>query len=1308
MTMRWAAALVALATLAVSPEYAGAQAAPTANQQVTALIGLARTARDQGRHAEAVRHFQAASRLRAFETALLVEYFWAAQRADAGITRDLGQQILRVVPGDAAVRDGLIGVLAMARDEAAVRSVAQAGAALDSRAALWPRRLAESFLRAGDGARAAEHFKRAASLQGGGDSDRAMYALALESTADQAGAASAWNEVDEAVWSTRPEWTDSRMRALAAARPKAVPPPVTPGSPKHARPPAARTPDEQVPTSAEIVAVSHHALAIDACATGPLAALEPLADPEPFISAVASRPATCAGQTTWAVRAGERAIGLGRFADALRMVQPAATSEDAPPNLREQHAVLLHWTGDDERAEPLLREVVAEATAPGRATDALIDVLRAKGRPDEAWPLALDRWGHASAPAERRLAVASLALETGRLDEALSRAKALDHNREVGPQARSIAASALLASGRAEEAKTMLGMLGPDPQGALTWLDAVAAMQGVTAALRAAQPVSDRVDRPWADVIARRALWHAQLGQEGESQQLLSRLDGIDRRRRVLAAAEIALGTGRPADAVPGLRELAAHPSLEFRATDLLSTALAEQEQWDEALATLAGLRGQRPHDMRLAIREASWRDRRAPSSLTLTELEWLVAAAPAVGDGPIILARAYMRSGRPYHAWAVLEEHPAVSVERRLLRAEIAAALWGAADAEFEALTSGEDADPAWYLAWADAYGNGPDARRVLDMATERFPADPLLHERLAVTAWAGLDREAALGAADIALSSDPRRLGAWFVRIAGTSGRPDETAELVDRFERQFANSPAALLDMGDMLAGLARSPKDPAARKALEWTSRIRAEQPNLDAAVVTEVRLLTALEQNQRAMSEIDALIARQPTSPEAHKLRAELLVHLGSYAEAVAAYDEYLVLAPGDLAARRQQARIEGWRGDTGSALARYEKLREHAPDVPAIEEEVAAKRAYYSGRWREALVHYEAWLALEPHESEARLEHAQSLDHLGETVLASQAYRMLSPDHRIAALAADRMESRRAPSVDFFTVGSSADGVSRQQLLDMVDAGAGFSTGIGAGHGARVRVFGGTSMAHGAVRDWRGHHAGGEFMISTASPIDLAGRVGYRKLDGVDPQMFGEAGLGWKALQSLRLALGAERSLILENGSTMVDGLAGVGPTGRLRWQPTAALSIEVAAKHLALSDDNTKNIERADLSQRVWGRSSELRLVASTEHLSYAETRETYFTPGRFWRHDAGLEWRAWLATPRFYGDRERWISATYLFGADNRDERYHTARVGVAYEFAGGVGFVADGLLVRSRVYDGASVSVGLRLKHVPAPGR
>jgi len=111
---------------------------------------------------------------------------------------------------------------------------------------------------------------------------------------------------------------------------------------------------------------------------------------------------------------------------------------------------------------------------------------------------------------------------------------------------------------------------------------------------------------------------------------------------------------------------------------------------------------------------------------------------------------------------------------------------------------------------------------------------------------------------------------------------------------------------------------------------------------------------------------------------------------------------------------------------------------------------------------------------------------------------------------------------------------------------------------------------------------------------------------------------------------------------------------------------------------------------------------------VAASEHLAYSEARPGYFTPSGFWRHDVGLEWRGWLDTPRFFGDKERWVSGAYLLGVDSRHERYQTARLGVAYEFASGVGAVADALVVRSRVYDGARLSFGLRLKHVPMPTR
>jgi hypothetical protein len=72
----------------------------------------------------------------------------------------------------------------------------------------------------------------------------------------------------------------------------------------------------------------------------------------------------------------------------------------------------------------------------------------------------------------------------------------------------------------------------------------------------------------------------------------------------------------------------------------------------------------------------------------------------------------------------------------------------------------------------------------------------------------------------------------------------------------------------------------------------------------------------------------------------------------------------------------------------------------------------------------------------------------------------------------------------------------------------------------------------------------------------------------------------------------------------------------------------------------------------------------------------------------------------------PRFFGDRERWLSAGYFFGVDDRSVRYHTMRAGVSYELAGGVAVVADAQATRSSVYNAGRVSVGLRLRQVAIP--
>jgi hypothetical protein len=127
VTARGRALVLALAALVVGLP-AHAQRATADASQVTALIGLARTARDQGRYKESLSHFLDAERRQPFAAALLVELFWVAHRVDAATARGAGERILKMLPGESSVRDALIGLLAGERNEAAVRALAEGGA----------------------------------------------------------------------------------------------------------------------------------------------------------------------------------------------------------------------------------------------------------------------------------------------------------------------------------------------------------------------------------------------------------------------------------------------------------------------------------------------------------------------------------------------------------------------------------------------------------------------------------------------------------------------------------------------------------------------------------------------------------------------------------------------------------------------------------------------------------------------------------------------------------------------------------------------------------------------------------------------------------------------------------------------------------------------------------------------------------------------------------------------------------------------------------------------------------------------------
>ena len=272
-----------------------AQTSATASR-AAALVGLARTARDQGHRESAAIYFRDADRLTPFTGPLLVEDFWAAHAARVPEATSVGERVLAANPREARVRDGLIGLAVAAGNEDQAARLAGQGHVLDSTAALWPRRLGESHLRMRQYLLGAGQFLVASTASGAEASDLAQMAFCLELAGDKGAAARAWLGVPEALWSSRTDWTESRARAVAPA----PAPPV-----RRAAAPAR--------TEAQIVAEQQRRLSIQPCATEPLAALEERGNGEPFVGAVAARPPDCPGHADWVSRAVERLIAEGAF-----------------------------------------------------------------------------------------------------------------------------------------------------------------------------------------------------------------------------------------------------------------------------------------------------------------------------------------------------------------------------------------------------------------------------------------------------------------------------------------------------------------------------------------------------------------------------------------------------------------------------------------------------------------------------------------------------------------------------------------------------------------------------------------------------------------------------------------------------------------------------------------------------------------------------------------------------------------------------------------------------------------------------------
>jgi tetratricopeptide (TPR) repeat protein len=570
------------------------------------------------------------------------------------------------------------------------------------------------------------------------------------------------------------------------------------------------------------------------------------------------------------------------------------------------------------------------------------------------------------------------------------------------------------------------------------------------------------------------------------------------------------------------------------------------------------------------------------------------------------------------------------------------------------------------------------------------------------ATARWAAGDHAAAIAAATEVTSLVPGDGEAWFIRVAATasSRSRDELLSTIQTFVDARVENVGLLIGLAEHLSGLVRAPDDPVIEASLSLLDRAGADQNALGVALA-RARLLAAADRWTDSLVQIEQAITLDAASAAAWRLRADVLSWAGRHDEAILAYERYFAISDSDADARRQYARVLGWSGRHAEAIRAYATLVAARPGDGALAAEAAAKRAFFQGRWRAAVAAYRAWLVIEPRNAEARFELAESLRASGDPVSADAGLLVLETDygHRLAASARARARLSRRPFIGFSGERRSANGYGGARLLDLeMDGGVlGFSAGDGGGtrlslEGGRVRADGGASV-----------RTGSRFSAGVASQVrpglNVFGDAGSWQIGTGEPVVEFRGGVEWQPGDRWAVDVALERSAFHENVGTIDAGLAAMGLSTRLRFRSPSS-SVEMRASRDAISDGNDRIRITVSGNRALGGRLARVRLLGWGEALAFGDARAAYFSPARFVRLDAGLEYVSPLARPRFQGDRQGEFAVGYLVGTDDRGTLYQHPMMRLAVEVRPGIAVEARGGWIHSSTYDERSLVLGLRL--------
>ncbi len=1040
---------------------------------------------------------------------------------------------------------------------------------------------------------------------------------------------------------------------------------------------------------------------------------------------------TCA-DSGWGLRAVERTVAESRFIQALEVL---ARMQRRTPALDRQRGLLLHWTGASAPAIDLLTTAIQQVPGDLEVRVALVDALRTTGQLDRAADLLAVLLDSPDLPADRIRDFASVALDTERTDLAL----AFSAHRLASPAvAQEIRGRGLLLRGDAAGALDALGRLEParmTPEAALARLDATQATAGRRAAWQFARTI-EHTARAWVDVMVRRYVLERAEGDAADASRLLPAICAIDTWWCRVAEAEAAMALGQPGTALGTLRGVSGPaPFQQARVDELRASAHEALGEQALALALVRRLSAAAPRriDLRARLDVLEWLTGPDPGGAVLS------ARTPGYGANTaahVIVARALLGRGHAADAVRVLRSPvlPAPTLEMRILQAQALqrtgdrrGALEALADVRLPDSTAlllkaslqsdlgmTEDArhtlrtaadehdDPALYLAWASLEQEPAARADVLARGRQRLPDhQPLATAYASALLRAGRPAEAIRESAHL-VAFDESNHDAWIVLVEATfATTPTDAPDLCARLARLASRHPSVILAVADHVAGLVRTAGADTVRpfSAMLEALGSRPFTGSTQALAMTRARLDAALEDWDGALATLDAALSAAPNALPLLRLRADVLGWSGRHSAAIEAYDTYLAHAPSDIEADRQRARVEGWAGLHTRAIRDYDRLARAHPQDAAIVAEAGAKRAFFEGRWHDAVTAYTDWIAADPDSSEARFERAAAMLAAGQPAAWRESLRDLSlrAGHRLAAEALRQEFDARRPQVFFVGDSRSASGFEGARLLDVHREGVGYESTHGGRHSARLGASAERTRALAPGLSLAGYRLAATASINVGSTVTIDAQAGaWTIADQTSPDSRVSARL--RLSDRLTTYGGVETVPWLENAETVRMGMTTAGAFAGLR-RATPRGDAELRLGHTRLSDGNRRDSIEASATAVLTERFRTLRGLFWAQVTRTGQRSPAYFSPERFVRLDAGIEYTWMLRPQRFAGDRQKTIRFGFLQGLDDRGTLYHHPRLSADLPLTRQLSFTATADVVTSETYRESSFQFGLR---------